>query len=253
MTWPLFLRERSSSVDMCRPDVIERGGQFAGHPLPLLLPNLPPRYPYRSKYEFLQLFLCLCQGHFLLLILADFFQVQVKASALKGNMSTFPPLVAPHIVATANNTCLSGEPQAANMLRQAEQKTLLCAGGWSFWHALWPASNNGFPRKIYLPSKLCSHKCSEIQTRTRSWLNCLFSLVHESIHKGQDTPDVSKWEQIYHSLFSQLLSIRQWSLNPREHFHGDNEETRSQVAENDQIICFRHSFCVSTLFPRAPS
>lgn len=47
-------------------------------------------------------------------------------------------LVGLHIMATTHNTCLSGKPQAANMLRQAEQKTLLCTGEGSFWRALWP-------------------------------------------------------------------------------------------------------------------
>lgn len=73
----------------------------------------------------------------MLLILADFFQAQVQTSALKGSMSTLLPLVGPHIMATTHNTCLSGKPQAANMLRQAEQKTLLCTEG-NFWRALWP-------------------------------------------------------------------------------------------------------------------
>lgn len=59
-------------------------------------------------------------------MLSDFFKAQVKTSALKGSMSTFLPLVAPHIMATTCNVCLSGKPQAASMLRQAEQKTLLC-------------------------------------------------------------------------------------------------------------------------------
>lgn len=33
-----------------------------------------------------------------------------------------------------------------------------------------------------------------------------FSLVHERIYRGQDTPCVSKWKQFYHSLFLPLLS-----------------------------------------------
>lgn len=73
-----------------------------------------------------------------LILLADFFQAQVLISALKGSMSTFLPLVALHIMATTHYMCLSRNPQAANMLRQAEQKTLLCTEEGSFWHALWP-------------------------------------------------------------------------------------------------------------------
>ena len=62
-------------------------------------------------------------------MLADSFQAQVKTSALKGSTSTFLPLIAPHIVVTTRKVCLSGKAQAANVFRQAEQKTLLCTGG----------------------------------------------------------------------------------------------------------------------------
>lgn len=104
--------------------------QFAGH-LPSSLPPSFPTTPYTCcclKCEFFQLFWHLCHGYFLVFMLADFFQAQVKTSALKGSTSTFLPLIAPHIMATTCNVCLSRKPQAANMLRQAEQKTLLCTG-----------------------------------------------------------------------------------------------------------------------------
>jgi hypothetical protein len=85
-------------------------------------------------------------------------------------------------------------------------------------------------RYIYLPSFVPT-SVLEIQTQTHSWLNCLISRIHERIHRGRDTPDVSKWEQIYCSFYLQLFSIWQWSLNQKECFHGNNEETKSQVAK----------------------
>lgn len=148
-------------------------------------------------------------------------------------MSTFLPLVAPHITATTHNVCLSRKPQAANLLRQAERKTLLCAGEWSFGVPSGPENNNGFAMKIYLPSKLCSHKCIEIQTHTHSWLNGLFSLVHE---KNSQRTGHTWWVWRRRNLsviLLRLLSIWQGSLNQREHFHGNKEETKSQVAVND--------------------
>lgn len=68
-----------------------------------------------------------------------------------------------------------------------------------------PEKNTGFA-KIYLPSKLCSHKCAEIQTHICYWLNCLFSPGREKIHRDWDTLGVFEWKQIYHSLTLRLLS-----------------------------------------------
>lgn len=211
------------------------GRQFARHPLSSLWPSFPVA-PYGGcclECEFIQLFWHLCQGHFLLFILADFFQAQVKTSTLQGSTSTFLLLFAPHIMATTCKVYLSGKPQAANMLRQAEQKTLPCTEEEFLVCPLaLKKKTTGFA-KIYLPSKLCSHKCAEIQTHIRCWLNCLFSLSHEKIQRlGQPW---CVWVKTILSLTHSLMSFAIWqrSLNQKGHFHGNKEETRSRVAVDD--------------------
>lgn len=114
-------------------------------------------------------------------------------------------------------------------VQTSELKTLLYSERCKFGarpHS--PESYNGFARmNIYLPSKLCSHKYTEIQTCRQYWLNCLLC---EKIHRGQVTPGVSEKEQTYHSLFLWLLFIWQWNRNQRGHIQGYKVETKSQVS-----------------------
>lgn len=231
------------------------GRPFARPPLSSLWPPFPVA-PYGGcclEWEFIQLFLHLCQGHFLLFILADFFQAQVKTSTLQGSTSTFLLLFAPHIMATTCKVCLSGKPQAANMLRQAEQKTLPCTEEEFLVCplALKKKKTLVLLRFIYLQSFVPT----SVQKYRHTYAVDLtaFSPLVMKKFRGEDSPGVSEWKQFYHS---RTL----WRLSRFDREVWIKRDTSMAIKRKPGVELqwmikshFNHSFWAAALFPRAPS
>lgn len=112
-------------------------------------------------------------------------------------------------------------------------RKLYCVWDWSFWRPVAPSNNNGFVVKMCLPSKLCSHKSTEIHTHTYSWTSLLFSLVYERIlQKTGHVPGCVR-VRIILSLFLWTSWFWQSGAWSKGHSGRNKEETKSQVAEND--------------------